>query len=71
MTVDLEIVIRALSGAFVTVSLSSVALLTGTPGGFLSDFKLRYVRDACPLEWARCEFLTIITQFCSPPHPLL
>ena len=51
-TMDLEIVNRALSGAFVRVSLSSVALLTGTHRGFLSDFKLRYVRDACPLEWA-------------------
>ena len=33
MTVDLEIVIIAVPGAFVRVSLSSVALLTGTHGG--------------------------------------
>ena len=50
----LEIVIRAVPGAFVRVSLSSVALLTGTHRGFLSDKILRYMCDAHPLEWPLC-----------------
>jgi len=43
VTVDLEIVIRAVPGAFVRVSLSSVALLTGTHLGvpFRLNFALR------------------------------
>ena len=47
---------RGFGDSFVRVFLSSVALLTGTHRGFLSDFKLRYVRDACPLEWAKNTF---------------
>ena len=45
VTVDLEVVNRAVPGAFVRVFLTSVTLLTGTHEGrgFLSGFKMQNV----------------------------